>query len=34
MYNYEALEVYTHQLEEQLASLEELQSTGISFNEL
>ena len=30
MYNYEALEVYTHQLEEQLASLEELQSTGIS----
>ncbi|MBP3908353.1 MAG: rod shape-determining protein MreC [Turicibacter sp.] len=30
MYNYEALEVYTHQLEEQVASLEELQSTGIS----
>ncbi|MDE5977314.1 MAG: rod shape-determining protein MreC [Turicibacter sp.] len=30
MYNYEALAVYTHQLEAQLASLEELQSTGIS----
>ncbi|MBQ1785298.1 MAG: rod shape-determining protein MreC [Turicibacter sp.] len=30
MYNYEALEVYTNQLEEQLASLEELQETGAS----
>lgn len=30
MYNYEALEVYTHQLEEQIASLEELQDTGSS----
>lgn len=30
MYNYEALQVYTNQLEEQLASLEELQNTGIS----
>ena len=30
MYNYEALEVYTNQLEQQLASLEELQKTGAS----
>ena len=30
MYNYEALEVYTNQLEEQIASLEELQETGAS----
>ena len=30
MYNYEALEVYTNQLEEQLASLEELQETRAS----
>lgn len=30
MYNYEALEVYTNQLEEKLASLEELQETGVS----
>ena len=30
MYNYEALEVYTNQLEQQLASLEELQETGAS----
>ena len=30
MYNYEALEVYVHQLEEQINSLEELQETGVS----
>ena len=30
MYQYESLEVYTHQLEEQLASLEDLQQTGTS----
>lgn len=30
MYNYEALEVYVHQLEDQIASLEELQETGVS----